>query len=597
MIELFAAHAPEMMFGALMLFLLTGFPVAFSLAACGLLFGFLGMEAGLLSPSIFQALPLRVFGIVQNDTLLAIPFFTLMGLILERSGMAEDLLDTVGQVFGPIRGGLALAVIFVGALLAATTGVVAASVISMGLISLPIMLRYGYSPAIASGAITASGTLAQIVPPSLVLIVIADQLGRSVGDMYKGAFIPAFTLIGLYALFIVGLAIFRPSMVPALPPEARTYREPDGRSGMRSLGVFGLFVTIVSVAFGMYYGEIMSALKGAEVKPALDETIVVALTGGTLFAFVAALINKITGMGLLSRITERVTFVLIPPLALIFLVLGTIFLGVATPTEGGAMGAVGGMIMALMRGKLDMPLLKHALESTARLSCFVLFILIGSTIFSFTFTAVDGQIWVEHLFDKLPGGEIGFLVFVNTVIFFLGFFIDFFEIAFILIPLLAPVADKMGIDLVWFGVLLAMNLQTSFLTPPFGFALFYLRSVAPAKDYIDRITSKRIAGMKTLDIYRGSIPFVIMQIAMVVMLIVFPGLVTFSLDKKLEVDLDTIEINVQGGDGGGWGQQGDSWGAESAPAEPAGGNGGADSGGEAAPADDSQGYGAQPRGW
>ncbi len=591
MIELFAAHAPEMMFGALMLFLLTGFPVAFSLAACGLLFGFLGMEAGLLSPSIFQALPLRVFGIVQNDTLLAIPFFTLMGLILERSGMAEDLLDTVGQVFGPIRGGLALAVIFVGALLAATTGVVAASVISMGLISLPIMLRYGYSPAIASGAITASGTLAQIVPPSLVLIVIADQLGRSVGDMYKGAFIPAFTLIGLYALFIVGLAIFRPSMVPALPPEARTYREPDGRSGMRSLGVFGLFVTIVSVAFGMYYGEIMSALKGAEVKPALDETIVVALTGGTLFAFVAALINKITGMGLLSRITERVTFVLIPPLALIFLVLGTIFLGVATPTEGGAMGAVGGMIMALMRGKLDMPLLKHALESTARLSCFVLFILIGSTIFSFTFTAVDGQIWVEHLFDKLPGGEIGFLVFVNTVIFFLGFFIDFFEIAFILIPLLAPVADKMGIDLVWFGVLLAMNLQTSFLTPPFGFALFYLRSVAPAKDYIDRITSKRIAGMKTLDIYRGSIPFVIMQIAMVVMLIVFPGLVTFSLDKKLEVDLDTIEINVQGGDGGGWGQQGDSWGAESAPAEPAGGNGGADSGGEAAPADDSQGYG------
>ena len=610
MIEFFAAHAPEMMFGSLMLFLLTGFPVAFALAACGLLFGFLGMEAGLLSPSIFQALPLRVFGIVQNDTLLAIPFFTLMGLILERSGMAEDLLDTVGQVFGPIRGGLALAVIFVGALLAATTGVVAAAVISMGLISLPIMLRYGYSPAIASGAITASGTLAQIVPPSLVLIVIADQLGRSVGDMYKGAFIPAFALIAMYALFIVGLAIFKPALVPALPPEARTYREPDGSSGMRSLGVFGLFVTIIAVTFGLYYGEIMSALGGTEVKPALDETIVIALTGGTLFAFFAAVVNKVTGMGLLSRITERVTFVLIPPLALIFLVLGTIFLGVATPTEGGAMGAVGGMAMALVRGKLDMPLLKHALEATARLSCFVLFILIGSTIFSFTFTAVDGPIWVEHLFDKLPGGEIGFLVFVNTVIFFLGFFIDFFEIAFILIPLLAPVADKLGIDLVWFGVLLAMNLQTSFLTPPFGFALFYLRSVAPAKDYTDRVTSKLVKGVRTMDIYRGSIPFVIMQIAMVVALIVFPGLVTFSLDKKVEVDLDTIEINVQGGgDGGGWGQQqSDSWGggaATDAPAAPSPADGAsapADEGasapaGEAAPSGSGDGFGTQQRGW
>ena len=610
MIEFFAAHAPEMMFGSLMLFLLTGFPVAFALAACGLLFGFLGMEAGLLSPSIFQALPLRVFGIVQNDTLLAIPFFTLMGLILERSGMAEDLLDTVGQVFGPIRGGLALAVIFVGALLAATTGVVAASVISMGLISLPIMLRYGYSPAIASGAITASGTLAQIVPPSLVLIVIADQLGRSVGDMYKGAFIPAFALIAMYALFIVGLAIFKPALVPALPPEARTYREPDGSSGMRSLGVFGLFVTIIAVTFGLYYGEIMSALGGTEVKPALDETIVVALTGGTLFAFFAAVVNKVTGMGLLSRITERVTFVLIPPLALIFLVLGTIFLGVATPTEGGAMGAVGGMAMALVRGKLDMPLLKHALEATARLSCFVLFILIGSTIFSFTFTAVDGQIWIEHLFDKLPGGEIGFLVFVNAVIFFLGFFIDFFEIAFILIPLLAPVADKMGIDLVWFGVLLAMNLQTSFLTPPFGFALFYLRSVAPAKDYTDRVTSKLVKGVRTMDIYRGSIPFVIMQIAMVVALIVFPGLVTFSLDKKVEVDLDTIEINVQGGgDGGGWGQQqSDSWGggastdAPAAPSPADGASAPADEGasapaGDAAPSGSGDGFGTQQRGW
>ena len=601
MTELFAAHVPELMFGSLILFLLTGFPVAFSLASCGLLFGFLGMEFGLLPASLFQALPLRVFGIIQNETLLAIPFFTLMGLILERSGMAEDLLDTVGQVFGPIRGGLALAVLFVGALLAATTGVVAASVISMGLISLPIMLRFGYSPAVAAGAITASGTLAQILPPSLVLIVMADQLGRSVGDLYKGAFIPAFALVGLYALFIIGLAIFKPKLVPALPPEARHYSEPNGHSGLRSLLVFGALVTVVSVVFGLNYSEILSAFKGEAVSAPLDETIVLALTCGTLLAFFGALINKALGFGLLSRITERVTFVLIPPLALIFLVLGTIFLGVATPTEGGAMGAIGGMAMAAARGKLDMPLLRHALESTARLSCFVLFILIGSTIFSFTFTAVDGQIWVEHLFDKLPGGQVGFLVFVNVVIFFLGFFIDFFEIAFILVPLLAPVADKLGIDLVWFGVLLAMNLQTSFLTPPFGFALFYLRSVAPAKDYLDRITGKRVASVKTMDIYRGSIPFVLIQIAMVIALIAFPGLVTSGLDKGVKVDLDTIQIDVQSGDDGGWGQQKDTWGGGSPDAEgepavdgkrPGGGETPADTGGEA-----STGFGNTQRGW
>lgn len=562
MIELLAAHIPEFMFGSLLVFLLSGFPVAFALAAVGLTWGFIGMELGLLPSSLFQALPLRMFGIIQNETLLAIPFFTLMGLVLERSGMAEDLLDTVGQVFGPIRGGLALAVLFVGALLAATTGVVAASVISMTLISLPIMLRYGYSPAIATGAITASGTLAQILPPSLVLIVLADQLGRSVGDLYRGAFIPAFTLVGLYALFVIALAIFKPKWVPALPPEARTHGEANGRSGLRSLAVFSLIVVGVAVVFGQYYGEIMTFIKGVEVKPALDETIVVALTGGSLLAFVGAVINKALGLGLLSRITERVTFVLIPPLALIFLVLGTIFLGVATPTEGGAMGAVGAMIMASARRKLNMGLLKHALEATARLSCFVLFILIGSTIFSFTFTAVDGQLWVEHLFDKLPGGQIGFLVFVNFVIFFLGFFIDFFEIAFILVPLLAPVADKMGIDLVWFGILLAMNLQTSFLTPPFGFALFYLRSVAPVNAFTDRITGKRVEGVKTIDIYRGSIPFVIIQLAMVVTLIAFPGIVTFGLDKGVQVDLDTIKIEVQSG-GGGWGQEDDSgWGRD-----------------------------------
>ena len=552
MIEMLSSSLPQLMFLALAIFLLSGFPVAFALAATGLMFGFIGIEMGLLPVSLFQALPLRVFGIIQNDTLLAIPFFTLMGLVLERSGMAEDLLDTVGQVFGPIRGGLALAVILVGALLAATTGVVAASVISMGLISLPIMLRYGYSRAIASGAITASGTLAQAVPPSLVLIVMADQLGRSVGDLYRGAFLPAFMLIGMYVLFIIGLAMFKPKMVPALPPEARQYREPDGSSGMRSLGVFSIFVTVLTVAFGYFYADIASAISGAERTPPTDETVVVSLTVGTLIAFFGAALNKLFRLGLLSRITERVTFVLIPPLTLIFLVLGTIFLGVATPTEGGAMGAVGALLMALMRRRLDMPLLKHALQSTARLSTFVLFILIGSTLFSFTFIAVDGQLWVEHLFDKLPGGQIGFLLFVNLMVFVLGFFLDFFEIAFILVPLLAPVAEKLDINLIWFGVMLAMNLQTSFLTPPFGFALFYLRSVAPAKPFLDRVTGRETEGVKTMDIYRGSIPFVLIQLFMLTLLLVFPEIVTFSLDKPVEFDPNSMQLEIPGSFGGGW---------------------------------------------
>ncbi|MDT3668743.1 MAG: TRAP transporter large permease subunit [Aromatoleum sp.] len=561
MIEFVSANLAPIMFGVIVFFLLSGFPVAFSLSACGLFFGFIGLELGLIPPALFQALPLRVFGIMQNDTLLAIPFFTLMGLILERSGMAEDLLETVGQVFGSVRGGLALAVIFVGALLAATTGVVAASVISMGLISLPIMLRYGYSRPIAAGVITASGTLAQAIPPSLVLIVMADQLGRSVGDMYKGAMIPALALVGLYALFIIGLAIFRPKMVPALPPEALAYREPDGGSGLRSLGILAILVTAASIALGKNYDAVLTWLEGREVlPPALDETIVVALTFGTIFALVLALINRGLRLGLLSRIAERVTFVLIPPLILIFLVLGTIFLGVATPTEGGAMGAVGAMIMAIVRRRLDFKTMVQALESTARLSIFVMFILVGSTIFSFVFTAIDGQIWVEHLFDRLPGGQLGFLLFVNVVIFFLGCFIDFFEIAFILLPLLGPVAENMGIDLIWFGVIIAINLQTSFLTPPFGFALFYLRSVAPNSAYIDRVTKKHIEGMKTGDIYRGSVAFVLIQIVMVALVIAFPELVSGGLDKKTEVDLDKIQIQAPPGGAGGWGEEsGGAW--------------------------------------
>ena len=544
--EFFTANLAPIMFIGLMVFLLLGFPVAFSLGACGLFFGFIGIELGVLPQALMQALPLRIFGIMQNDTLLAIPFFTLMGLILERSGMAEDLLETIGQLFGPVRGGLALAVIFVGALLAATTGVVAASVISMGLISLPIMLRYGYDRRLATGVIAASGTLAQIIPPSLVLIILADQLGRSVGDMYKGAFVPGFMLMGFYAVYVILLALIKPSWVPALPPEARTIREDNGNSGLPSL----LLLTIVSVGASLYFAhrivDIHSWWTGEAVtKVAKDETIVVSMCVGVLLAFLLSLLNKVTRLGLLSRMAERVTFVLIPPLLLIFLVLGTIFLGVATPTEGGAMGALGAFIMAMVRGRLSFALLKQALTTTTKLSCFVVFILIGSTIFSLVFQGVDGPRWVEHLLSGLPGGQIGFLILVNVMIFFLAFFLDFFELSFIVVPLLAPVADKLGIDLIWFGVLLAVNMQTSFMHPPFGFALFYLRSVAPAVAYTDRITKKLIQPVTTMQIYWGAVPFVLIQLVMVGLIIAFPGIVSSGLDQPEVYDMDKIRLQME----------------------------------------------------
>lgn len=544
--EFFIHNLAPIMFAGLILFLLMGFPVAFSLGACGLFFGFIGVELGVLPESLLQALPLRIFGIMQNDTLLAIPFFTLMGLILERSGMAEDLLDTIGQLFGPIRGGLAFAVIFVGALLAATTGVVAASVISMGLISLPIMLRYGYDRRIASGVIAASGTLAQIIPPSLVLIILADQLGRSVGDMYKGAFIPGFMLTGLYAGFIVLMAIFKPKLVPALPPEARTIREDNGKSGLLSLLVLTLLSTGLAFYIGEHLADIQTWLSGNKVESvATDETIVMSMCAGVMLAFVIAVINKVTRLGLLSRMAERVTFVLIPPLLLIFLVLGTIFLGIATPTEGGAMGALGAFIMALARKRLSMSLLKQALNTTTKLSSFVVFILVGSTVFSLVFQGVDGPVWVEHLLSSLPGGQLGFLIVVNILVFVLAFFLDFFELSFIVVPLIGPVAEKLGIDLIWFGVLLGVNMQTSFMHPPFGFALFYLRSVAPAKEYSDKITKQRIAPVSTMQIYWGAVPFVIIQIVMVALIIFFPGIVSSGLDKAEKIDLNKIELNVQ----------------------------------------------------
>ena len=532
-----------LMFASLLVVLLTGFPVAFGLMTTGIVFGLIAVQVGIVPPEFFNALPLRLFGIMMNDVLLAIPFFTFMGLILERSRMAEDLLDTIGQVFGPLRSGLAIAVVFVGALLAATTGVVAASVIAMGLIALPIMLRYGYNRPLAAGVIAASGTLAQIVPPSIVLIVIADQLGQSVGDMYRAAFIPAFALVGIYVLAMIVLAFVRPQWVPALPPEARIYKEPNGSSGHNSLAVLSLLSAVVFALFFRNYAAIDLALGGdPQTPPPIDETIVISLLVTIFTAWLLAVSDKLMRLNLLSELARRVTFVLIPPLLLIFLVLGTIFLGIATPTEGGAMGAAGAMIMAMARKRLSTTLLKQALDASARLSIFVLFILIGATTFSLTFQAVDGPIWVKELFAQLPGGQLGFLLFVNALIFFLGFFIDFFEIAFILLPLLLPVLTLMEINLIWFGVMVAMNLQTSFLTPPFGFALFYLRSVAPKADYDDKVTGKPIAAFRTIDIYKGALAFVVLQLVMLGIVIFNPDLVLMGLGERPVLDVEGVDL-------------------------------------------------------
>ncbi|MBX3499822.1 MAG: TRAP transporter large permease subunit [Alphaproteobacteria bacterium] len=516
------------MFASMVVLLLLGYPVAFALAACGLLYGLVGIDLGLFQPSLFQALPIRIFGIMENDTLLAIPFFTFMGLILERSGMAEDLLDTVGQLFGPMPGGLAFAVVFVGALLAATTGVVAASVISMGLISLPIMLRYGYDRRLAVGTIAASGTLAQIIPPSLVLIVLADQLGRSVGDMYAGAIIPGLVLTSLYAGYILGRTLLNPKLAPALPPDAIAFRDDDGGVGYASLAavVGACILGGMALSHGLDWAPIWSA----------------AFVG--LIAYLVALANKYARLGILSRLAQQVVLVMMPPLALIFLVLGTIFIGLATPTEGGAMGATGALLMAMSYRRLTWSLLRQAIDATAKLSAFVIFILVGARVFSLTFYGVNGDLWVEHLLLGLPGGPIGFLIVVNILVFLLAFFLDFFELAFIIIPLLVKPAQALGIDLVWFGVLLGVNMQTSFMHPPFGFALFYLRSVAPDKPYIDKVTGRMTDGVTTAQIYWGAVPYVCIQVVMVALVIAFPGMVTASLDKGPKVDPAKIRIEL-----------------------------------------------------
>jgi tripartite ATP-independent transporter DctM subunit len=436
--------------------MLIGFPVAFSLATVGLFFGILGTHTGHFGASFLQALPFRFYGIISNDLLLSIPFFTFMGAILERCGLAEDLLEGTGQLFGKIPGGLAYAVILVGAILGAITGTVAASVIAMGVISLPIMMRYGYDMRLATGVIAASGTITQLIPPSLVLIVLADQLGKSVGDMYLGAIGPSILQVVIFLLYVVGLSIVRPNSMPPLPEGVR---EP-----------------------------------------------------------------------LTWKLVNRVLWGMIPSIVLIFLVLGTIGLGLATPTEAGAMGAVGAMVLAALHRRLTWPLVEQAMNSTMRLTSMVVFILIGSTCFSLVFQGMDGARWIEHLLTGLPGGVVGFLVFVNIFVFFLAFFLDFFEIAFIILPLLAPVASKLGIDLIWFGVLLCVNMQTSFMHPPFGFALFYLRGIAPPE-------------VKSSDIYWGAFPWVIMQVILVVIVIYWPGLVTYWVDPPI-VDTTNFKIEI-----------------------------------------------------
>src|SRR5215208_4692150 len=446
-----------LMFGGMIVFMLVGYPAAFCLAATGLFFGYIGIELGLIRPDFLGNLTYQLFGIISNDLLLAIPFFTFMGAILERCGLAEDLLDSIGQLFGPVRGGLSYAVIFVGAILGAITGTVAASVIAMGVIALPVMLRYGYSTRHTVGVIAASGTITQLIPPSLVLIILADQLGRSVGDMYAGAIGPSLIQIGLFCLWVAIVSIVWPKEVPALPPEARTLR----------------------------------------------------------------------GWALWAKCLRGI----IPSLGLIFLVLGTLFLGLATPTEAGALGAVGALLLAAFNRTLTWPLVYQAMSTTMRITAMVVYILIGARVFSLVFQGVGGKVWIEDLLTSLPGGQIGFLLFTNIFIFVIAFFLDFFEIAFIIIPLLVPVASKLGIDLVWFGVLICANIQTSFMHPPFGFALFYMRGIAPAS-------------IKTSDIYWGAIPWVFLQLILVIIVIFWPGSVTYWLDKPSGIDPAKVRIEV-----------------------------------------------------
>ena len=461
-----------LMFGGLILVMLIGFPVAFSLSALGLLCGFIAIEMGWFPAAFMANLPLNVFGILSNELLLAIPFFTLMGSILEKCGLAEDMLESMGQLFGPARGGLGYSVIIVGFILGAITGTVAGQVIAMAMISLPVMMRYNYNMRYATGVLAASGTITQLVPPSLVLVVMADQLGQSVGDMYKGAWGPSILQVLIFALYTFFLTRFRPAYLPGLPAEART------------------------------------------------------LNGWVLW--------------------KKCLRGIIPSAILIFAVLGSmgglpgINVAIATPTEAGAMGAVGAFILAAIHRRLSWALLKEGMTGTMRITAMVVFILIGSRVFSLVFQGVDGGKWIEHMLTGLPGGQIGFLIAVNIFIFFLAFFLDFFEIAFIILPMLGPVADKMGINMIWFGVLLCVNMQTSFMHPPFGFALFYLRGISDTLFKNGAISEK----VQSKDIYLGAIPWVLLQLMLVVIVIFVPQTVTMFLDKDVKIDIDKVQLDM-----------------------------------------------------
>lgn len=467
-----AENFAPLMFAGLIIVMLIGFPVAFSLGALGLACGFYAIHMGWFPAAFMGNLPLNLFGILSNELLLAIPFFTLMGAILEKCGLADDLLESLGQLFGPARGGLGYSVIIVGFILGAITGTVAGQVIAMAMISLPAMMRYGYNMRYATGVLAASGTITQLVPPSLVLVVMADQLGTSVGDMYKGAWGPSVLQVLLFAAYTFLLTRIRPNDLPPLPPEART----------------------------------------------------------------------LSGWELWKRCLKGI----IPSAALIFAVLGSmgglpgITTAIATPTEAGAMGAVGAFILAAMHRRLTWPLVRDAMVGTMRITAMVVFILIGSRVLSLVFQGVDGHIWIEHMLTGLPGGQTGFLIFVNVFIFFLAFFLDFFEIAFIILPMLGPVAQKLDIDLVWFGVMLCVNMQTSFMHPPFGFALFYLRGISDTL-FKNKALPRKVSSR---DIYLGSIPFIGLQLLLVALVIAFPGAVTALLDEKVQVDLDSVEIPV-----------------------------------------------------
>jgi TRAP-type mannitol/chloroaromatic compound transport system permease large subunit len=536
-----ASHLAPLMFAALALALFSGVPVVFGLAGCGLAFAWLGVQLDVMPVALITALPLRVFGIMASELLLAIPFFTFMGLVLDRSGLAEEVLDTAGQLSGGLRGGLALSVVAVGALLAATTGVVAAAVISIGTVSLPVMLRQGYNPRLAAGVVAAAGGLTQIVPPSLSLIVLADQLGRGVGEMYAAALVPAALIIVAYAVLVALLALLRPQWMPGAAGDTAT--DPRGSGSLGALALLAFASVAGAWAASSAYPVLTRAL-GRDFAPPPDERVIVAVAIAAFVAIGAAAADRRFGVGWLSPLMQRAVLACAPPLVLIFLVLGTIYVGLATPTEAGAMGAVGAVVLASVQGRLRRGVLGDATLRTAKLSCFVIFILIGSTIFSHTFAAVNGNVWVEGLFAHLPGGATGFLVAVTALTFFLGLFLDFFEIAFILIPLLAPLAAKLGIDLVWFGVLVGINLQTSFLTPPFGYALFFLRSVAP-RDARTDASGRRVPGVSTADIYYGVMPFVAVQVLVMLAVIAWPSLIQLDGERTPKLDEVATEIVLE----------------------------------------------------